>query len=75
MNIDFTQEELESNAKIDDLIWESYEQGAINWDEVPVIVKKRIAARRSIAAKKSQGSFIFAPGFSFDSDTSVKLYS
>lgn len=44
------------------------------WEEVPVEVKKRIAANREKNSLRTQGTLTFAPGFSFDSDSEVKLY-
>lgn len=45
-----------------------------NWDTVPVEVKKEIARKREAAIEKYQGTIQLAPGFSFDSDSKVKLY-
>ena len=45
-----------------------------NWDNIPVEVKQKISKKRNEAAMRSQGKITFAPGFSFDSDSKVKLY-
>lgn len=69
---EFTDDELKATEETDDLIFFSY----INeWDKVPPIVKKRIWTRRMLACKESQGTMTLAPGFSFDSDSKIKLYN
>lgn len=45
-----------------------------NWDNIPIEVKQQISNRRKEAARLSQGKITFAPGFSFDSDSKIKLY-
>lgn len=44
------------------------------WDKMSIEEKKAIAQKRKENMKKSQGKIWFAPGFSFDSDSKVKLY-
>lgn len=44
------------------------------WDKMSVEEKKAIAQKRKENMQKSQGKIWFAPGFSFDSDSKVKLY-
>ena len=67
---EFTEEELAATKETDDLLWEF-----VDWEKVPVIVKKRICARRRINMEKYKGSITLAPGFSFDSDSKIKLYN
>ncbi len=45
-----------------------------DFDNLSVEEKKAIARKRMENAKKSQGKIWFAPGFSFDSDSKIKLY-
>lgn len=44
------------------------------WDKLSVDEKKKIADKRNAAYNKYKHSVFFAPGFSFDSDSKVKLY-
>ncbi len=67
---EFTEEELAANKEIDDLIFDN-----IEWEKVPKIVKKRIWTRRMINIKKYKGSIELVDGFSFDSDSKIKLYN
>ena len=67
---EFTEEELAKNKEADDLIFHN-----IEWEKVPLIVKKRIWTRRMLFFNKTQGSLKLADGFSFDSDSSVKRYA
>ena len=67
---EFTEEELEENKATDNLIAHNME-----WEKVPVIVKKRIWTRRMLGFEKLKGSMKLADGFSFDSDSKVKLYA
>lgn len=53
----------------DYLIWKN-----TPWGDVPIEVKKRIAASRRRNSIKTQGTLAFVSGFSFDSDSTVKLY-
>lgn len=43
-------------------------------DKMPVEKKKELRMKANEFARKSQGKIWFAPGFSFDSDSKVKLY-
>lgn len=45
------------------------------WEKLTVDEKKAVAKKRSEFAKRNQGKIWFAPGFSFDSDSKVNLYS
>lgn len=45
-----------------------------NWETVLIEVKKDLAKKRKAAIKKYQGAIQLAQGFSFDSDSNVKLY-
>jgi len=67
---EFTEEELAATEETDDMIWENFD-----WDDVPKIVKKRIWTRRMINIKKYKGSMKLVDGFSFDSDSKIKLYN
>lgn len=44
------------------------------WEKMPDEEKKERIRKANEFAKKSQGKIWFAPGFSFDSDSKVKLY-
>lgn len=44
------------------------------WEKLSVEQKKEIAKKRKEYMEKSQGKIWFAPGFSFDSDSKIKLY-
>lgn len=69
---EFTKEELDATKESDNLIFRAY----INeWDKVPQVVKKRIWTRRMLFFKESQGTVNLVPGFSFDSDSRIKLYN
>ena len=46
-----------------------------DWDLIPDVIKKRVAARRNYYAQKTQGTHCFSNGFSFDSDYTDKLYN
>lgn len=67
---EFTEEELAKNKEADDLIFRN-----IEWEKVPLIVKKRIWTRRMLFFNKTQGSLKLVDGFSFNSDSKVKLYA
>ena len=66
---EFTEEELDANKEGDNLLFDNVE-----WEIVPTIVKKRIWTRRMINIKKNKGSLELVDGFSFDSDSKIKLY-
>lgn len=67
---EFTQEELDANAEADDLLYDH-----IEWEKMPQTVKKRIWTRKMICIKESQGTMQLVDGFSFDSDSKIKLYN
>ena len=68
---EFTQEELDANAEADDLLYDH-----IEWEKMPQTVKKRIWTRKMICIKESQGNSLeLVDGFSFDSDSKIKLYN
>ena len=66
---EYTEEERDANKEGDNLLFDNVE-----WEKVPTIVKKRIWTRRMINIKKNKGSLELVDGFSFDSDSKVKLY-
>ena len=69
---EFSQEELDATKETDSLIYHAY----INdWDKIPEIVKKRVWTRRMLFLKSTQGTMKLTNGFSFDSDSKVKLYA
>ena len=55
--------------RYDYLLWE-----ALPWGNLPLEVRKRLVAKREANSIKSQGTLAFVPGFSFDSDSTIKLY-
>ncbi|MEE3447686.1 MAG: hypothetical protein VZQ51_03625 [Bacteroidales bacterium] len=67
---EFTKEELAATKEIDDFIFHNME-----WEKIPTIVKKRIWTRRMLGFERLKGSMQLAEGFSFDSDSKVKLYA
>ncbi|MCR5455978.1 MAG: hypothetical protein K6F33_13415 [Bacteroidales bacterium] len=68
---EFTDEELAENEEADDLIFDN-----IEWENIPSIVKKRLWTRKMINIKESQGNSLeLVDGFSFDSDSKIKLYN
>lgn len=69
---EFTQEELDANKESDNLIYHTF---VFEWDKIPEIVKKRVWTRRMLFCKESQGTMKLADGFSFDSDSKIKLYN
>lgn len=44
------------------------------WDNLPIEEKKRRKQHAKEMSDKTQGTFFFTPGFSFDSDSKIKLY-
>ena len=67
---EFTEEELAATKEADDLLFDN-----IEWEKIPLIVKKRIWTRRKINIEKYKGSIKLVDGFSFDSDSKVRLYN
>ena len=55
--------------RYDYLLWQ-----VVPWENLPLEVRKRLVAKREANSIKSQGTLAFAPGFSFDSDSAIKLY-
>lgn len=66
----FTEEEILENKDMDNYICDH-----ADWDLIPDVIKKRVAARRNYYAQKTQGTHCFSNGFSFDSDYTDKLYN
>jgi len=66
MDYGFTQEELDENKEMDNFICDH-----VDWDLIPVIVKKRVAARRHNYAKMTQGKLGIAKYFYADSEVAV----
>ena len=67
---EFTKEEIDTTKESDNSIFRAYLN---EWDKVPQVVKKRIWTRRMLFFKESQGTVNLAPGFSFDSDSIIKI--
>ncbi|MBO7440285.1 MAG: hypothetical protein J6U21_11490 [Bacteroidales bacterium] len=67
---EFTEEDLAENEEADDLIFDNVE-----WEKIPPLVKKRLWTRKMINIQESQGTMELVDGFSFDSDSKIKLYN
>ncbi len=65
----FTQEELDENQEMDNFIREN-----VDWNIVPILIKKRIAARRMAYAAETQGQLGIAKYFYADSEVPVETY-
>ena len=62
----FTQEELDENKEVDSFIRKN-----VDWDLIPVVIKKRVAARRDYYSQKYQGQLGIAQYFYKDSEPVV----
>ena len=63
----FSQEELDENKEMDSFIRKN-----VDWDLVPILIKKRIVARRMAYATKTQGKLGIADYFYADSEPVVE---
>lgn len=62
----FTEQEILENKDMDNFIFDH-----VDWDLIPVVIKKRVAARRHYYAKKTQGKLGIAQYFYKDSEPVV----
>ena len=63
----FSQEELDENKEMDSFIRKN-----VDWDLIPILIKKRIVARRMAYATKTQGKLGIADYFYADSEPVVE---
>ena len=62
----FTEQEILENKDMDNFIFDH-----VDWDLVPILIKKRIVARRMAYATKTQGKLGIADYFYKDSEPVV----
>ena len=62
----FTEQEILENKDMDNFIFTH-----VDWDLIPVVIKKRVAARRHNYAKMTQGKLGIAKYFYADSEVAV----
>ncbi|MBQ4407416.1 MAG: hypothetical protein II852_10465 [Bacteroidales bacterium] len=62
----FTEQEILENKEMDNFIFDH-----VDWDLIPVVIKKRVAARRHYYAQKTQGKLGIAQYFYKDSEPVV----
>jgi len=62
----FTEQEILENKDMDNFIFDH-----VDWDLIPVVIKKRVAARRDYYSQKYQGQLGIAQYFYKDSEPVV----